>query len=81
MGRLFGVRVSSFYLKYFNFKQGFGVDMSDHLKIRENLAQIEILLRYERLDTPLREKLRVVRDRLLLMLASTENDVGRSAVA
>jgi hypothetical protein len=49
--------------------------------MRENLAQIEILLRYERLDAPLREKLRIARDRLMLMLAWTQNDARRSAVS
>ncbi len=55
--------------------------MSDHMKMRENLAQIEVLLRYEALDPPLRDKLRIARERLILMLAWTDNDVRRSAVA
>ncbi len=55
--------------------------MSNHAKIRENLAQIEMLLRYERLDDSVREKLRLARSRLLLILAWTRNDASRSATA
>ncbi len=55
--------------------------MSNHMKMREDLAQIDILLRYEQLDAHLREKLRIEKERLILMLAWTENDASRSAVA
>ncbi|MGE5110211.1 MAG: hypothetical protein ACM3JB_05085 [Acidobacteriaceae bacterium] len=43
--------------------------MTNPDKVRENLAQIEILLGYERLDEPVRAELRIARIRLLLMLA------------
>ena len=38
-------------------------------KIRNNLAQIELFLGYERLDERARAQLRIARLRLLLMLA------------
>ena len=42
--------------------------MKSQEKIREDLAQIEVLLGYEPLNEPFRTELRIARIRLLLML-------------
>ncbi len=49
-------------------RSGLGAEMNNQNKIRKNLAQIEILLGYERLDEQARAELRIARIRLLLML-------------